>query len=177
MTIQEIHTRLIQEFGESIIVNLNSEAVDPWIEVDSASIEKVCRFLKEHSACQFEMLSDLTGVDYLETNPKLVAKFPYEPHIEVVYHLQSLSLKQRLKLKVKLPRWKDQTPGQLPEVPTVSTVWPIANWHEREAYDLIGIHFIGHPNLTRILTDDDWVGHPLRKDYDFPLEYHGIRAR
>ena len=62
-------------------------------------------------------------------------------------------------------------------MPSVTDVWPAADWHERETYDLVGVQFVGHPNLKRILLSDDWEGHPLRKDYVFPLEYHGIRGR
>ncbi len=76
-----------------------------------------------------------------------------------------------------LPRWKNDKAGELPEVPSVTSLWRTADWHEREVYDLSGVWFTGHPELTRILLADDWVGHPLRKDYEFPLEYHGIRGR
>jgi NADH-quinone oxidoreductase subunit C len=82
-----------------------------------------------------------------------------------------------LVVKVMLPRWKDDVPGEIPEVPTVSGVWSTADWHEREVYDLSGVYFVGHPNLRRILCPEDWVGYPLRKDYEMPLEYHGIRGR
>ena len=82
-----------------------------------------------------------------------------------------------LVLKVILPRWKDDDPGALPEVPSVSGVWPTADWHEREVYDLSGVWFTDHPDLRRILCPEDWIGHPLRKDYEMPLEYHGIRGR
>ena len=67
--------------------------------------------------------------------------------------------------------------GQLPEIPSVTGVWRTADWHEREVFDLSGIFFIGHPDLRRILCPEDWVGYPLRRDYEMPLEYHGIRAR
>ena len=67
--------------------------------------------------------------------------------------------------------------GELPELPSVSDLWSTADWHEREVYDLSGVYFTGHPNLRRILCPEDWVGHPLRKDYEMPLEYHGIRGR
>ena len=80
-------------------------------------------------------------------------------------------------MKVILPRWAGDKEGELPEVPSVSGVWGIANWHEREAYDMFGIRFMGHPNLVRILCPDDWEGYSLRKDYEFPLEYHGIRGK
>jgi NADH-quinone oxidoreductase subunit C len=78
---------------------------------------------------------------------------------------------------VVLPRWKGDQAGQLPEVPTLTGLYGSADWHERETYDLVGVHFVGHPDLTRILLAEDWEGHPLRKDYEFPLEYHGIRGR
>ena len=100
-----------------------------------------------------------------------------EPRVEVVYHLYSFSLRHTLVLKVKLPRWQGGIAGELPGLPTVSGVWAVADWHEREAFDLVGVNFIGHPDLRRILCSEDWVGHPLRRDYEFPLEYHGIRAK
>jgi NADH-quinone oxidoreductase subunit C len=118
------------------------------------------------------------GVDYLETDAKKAPKAGFEPHLEVLYHLSSFAFPgSRFTLKVILPRWKEGVVGQLPEVPSVSGVWKTADWHEREVYDLVGVFFTGHPNLVRILLNDDWVGHPLRKDYEFPLEYHGIRCR
>ena len=67
--------------------------------------------------------------------------------------------------------------GDLPDVPSVTGIWRVADWHEREVYDLCGVWFTGHPDLRRILLSEDWEGHPLRKDYEFPLEYHGIRGR
>jgi NADH-quinone oxidoreductase subunit C len=97
--------------------------------------------------------------------------------VEVVYHLYSMQHKHSLVLKVILPRWKGDQPGELPEVPSVASLWSTADWHEREVYDLSGVYFTGHPNLRRILCPEDWVGHPLRKDYEMPLEYHGIRGR
>lgn len=177
MTAKQIYDALVQQFGGEAILALNEEATDPWIEVAPAQIAEVAEFLKESESLQFDSLTNLTGVDYLEPDEKVAKKFPYEPHVEVVYHLHSFALKHRIVIKAKLPRWKDQKEGQLPEVPSVSHVWAIANWHEREAYDLVGINFIGHPGLVRILCPDDWVGHPLRKDYEFPLEYHGVRGK
>jgi NADH-quinone oxidoreductase subunit C len=81
-----------------------------------------------------------------------------------------------LVLKVILPRWKHDVPGELPEVPSVSNIWSTADWHEREVYDLMGVAIIGHPNLKRILMDEDWEGHPLRKDYPIggePVRFSG----
>ncbi len=177
MTIQDIYKQLLDRFGDQVITRLKEDAIDPWIEVAADRLVDVCLVLRDDPELDFKHLCNLTGVDYLEPDPKLAAKFPYEPHLEVVYHLHSLRLKHRLVVKVVLPRWKDDVPGQLPEVPSVAGVWSIADWHEREAYDLMGIRFVGHPNLVRILCPDDWVGHPLRKDYELPLEYHGIRGR
>lgn len=176
MTPQDIFKTLTEKFPGDSILALNTEACDPWIEVAPSSIIEVCAFLKSDERLQFDMLCDLSGVDYLETDAKLAPKFPFEPHIEVVYHLMSVKLKHRITVKVKLPRWQNDEEGKLPEVPSVASVWGIADWHEREAFDLLGIRFVGHPNLLRILCPDDWVGHPLRKDYEFPIEYHGIRG-
>ena len=177
MNINEIHELLLTDFGESVVGAAPKEALDPWIEVAADSIVKVGTFLRDDERLQFNHLNDLCGVDYLEPDPKKAAKFGHEPHIEVVYQLHSLERRHRLKLKVVLPRWQNDEPGHLPVVPSVSSIWGIANWHERETWDLMGIRFDGHPNLRRILCPEDWDGHPLRKDYEFPLEYHGIRAR
>lgn len=177
MEIQGIHAILLERFGEAVVGSEPHKAIDPWIQVADASIADVCVFLRDDSRLEFTHLNDLCGVDYLETDPKKAAKFGHEPHVEVVYHLSSHSQRHSLKLKVVVPRWEGDVVGQLPVIPSVSSVWGIANWHEREAYDLVGIYFEGHPNLRRILCPEDWVGHAMRKDYDFPLEYHGVRGR
>ncbi len=176
MNTKEIHGLLLNQFDDKRILELNTEATDPWIEVSADSILEVARFVKTDERLQFDHLNDLCGVDYLELDPKKAKKFDHDPHLEVVYHLYSYSLKHYLVLKVKLPRWKNDEEGKLPEVDSVSSIWAIADWHERETYDLMGIHFSNHPNLRRILCPEDWVGHGLRKDYSFPDEYHGIRG-
>jgi len=175
MDVAEIHQRLQAEFGPEVVLAAVDTVRDPWIEIAPAGIVAVCVFLRDEPDLQFDTLSDLCGVDWLETDRK--KKALADPRVEVVYHLFSLPHRHRLVLKVKLPRWKDNAVGSLPEIPSVTSVWAIADWHEREAYDLVGIDFLGHPRLKRILCAEDWVGHPLRKDYEFPLEYHGIRAR
>jgi NADH-quinone oxidoreductase subunit C len=159
------------------VTGSNLEAIDPWIEVAPESLVEVCAWLRDDSKLRFDYLSCISGVDYLQTDPKKAAKAGWEPHTEVVYHLWSTVFKHSIVLKVMLPRWKDDVEGNLPEVPTVSKVWSTADWHEREVYDLSGVRFLGHPNLRRILCPEDWVGYPLRKDYEMPLEYHGIRGR
>ena len=176
MTPAEIHQKLVAKFREKI-TGANLETLDPWIEVAPAAIVDVARFLKTDEELAFDALNNLCGVDYFEPDAKKAAKFGHEPHVEVVYHLYSYRHRHSLVVKVKLPRWKNNQAGQLPDVPTVSGVWAIADWHEREAFDLMGINFTGHPDLRRILCTEDWVGHPLRKDYEFPLEYHGIRGK
>lgn len=177
MNLEDIKNLIVENFGDEAVTELHTESVDPWIVVPPERLVEVCTFLRDDGRLQFNHLNNLSGVDYLETDAKKQKKFPYEPHVEVVYHLSSFPLKHRMVLKVKLPRWKDDRPGVLPEVPSVSGIWAIADWHERETYDLVGIEFTSHPNLRRILCPEDWEGHPLRKDYEFPLEYHGIRGK
>jgi NADH-quinone oxidoreductase subunit C len=155
----------------------NVAAIDPFVVVEPADLLAVCKVLRDHPRLMFDMLNCVSGVDYLELDPKKAPKAGYEPHLEVVYHLASFLHQHRFVVKVLLPRWKDNKPGELPEVPTLVNLWPAADWHEREVFDLSGVMFVGHPDLRRILLADDWVGHPLRKDYEFPLEYHGIRGR
>ena len=176
MTPAETITALEQQFGDRIKAK-KLDVQDPWAAVESGDLFEVCRFLRDDPRLRFDLLNCVSGVDYLEPDPKKAPKAGFEPHLEVVYHLSSITHRHRFVLKVMLPRWKDNKPGTLPEVPSVSSLWATADWHEREVYDLCGLWFTGHPDLTRILLSEDWVGHPLRKDYEFPLEYHGIRGR
>lgn len=176
MTESSFMSRLQQQFGENI-TGSNFDAIDPWIEVAADSLADVAQFLRDDEDSAFELLNCISGVDYFIADPKKAAKAGWEPHTEVVYHISSITKKHSLVVKVILPRWKDGEEGQLPEVPTVSHIWRTADWHEREVFDLSGIRFTGHPDLRRILCPEDWVGYPLRKDYEMPLEYHGIRGR
>ena len=176
MTAAEIVSLLEEKFGAKI-KSKKLDALDPFAVVEPADVPEVCRFLRDDPRLAFDLLNCISGVDYLEPDPKKEPKAGFEPHLEVVYHFSSFKHAHRFVLKVLLPRWKDNKPGQLPEVPSVTALWKGADWHEREVYDLSGVWFTGHPELTRILLADDWVGHPLRKDYEFPLEYHGIRGR
>jgi NADH-quinone oxidoreductase subunit C len=176
MNLAELVKDLQVRFGEGVL-GAETQATDPWLELSPAVLVPVCEYLRDEPRLQFNLLNCITGVDYFHCDPKKAAKSPRQPHLEVVYHLSSLAHKHLLVLKVKTPRWKDGQAGQLPEVPSVSSVWKTAVWHEREAYDMLGVWFTGHPDLRRILCPDDWVGYPLRKDYEMPLEYHGIRGR
>jgi len=121
------------------------------VVIPRPQLVRASEFLARQPGLLFSFLSDLTAVD----------RFPLEPRFELNYHLLSLDRKERLRLRVRLP-------GGEPVVASVTSVWPTANWHEREAFDLFGIRFDGHPDLTRILMPDDWEGYPLRKDY--PVE-------
>jgi NADH-quinone oxidoreductase subunit C len=159
------------------ITGSNLEAIDPWIEVSPAGLVEVCTYLRDDPGLRFNLLNCVSVVDYFEPDPKKAAKVTWQPHLEVVYHLWSIPNKCSLVLKVILPRWKNDMEGELPDVPSVAGVWRTADWHERECYDLGGVRFTGHPNLRRILCPEDWIGYPLRKDYEMPLEYHGIRGR
>lgn len=176
MSGQAFVDQLNNKFGDAI-VGANLENLDPWIEVAADGIVDVCRYLRDEPSLAFDYLNCISGVDYFEPDEKKAAKTGWQPHVEVVYHLFSMQHKHSLVLKVSLPRWQDDLPGQLPEVPSVAEVWSTADWHEREVFDLSGVRFTNHPNLRRILCPEDWVGHPLRKDYEMPLEYHGIRGR
>jgi NADH-quinone oxidoreductase subunit C len=167
---------LEERFGAAI-TSKKLDAIDPFVVVDVGHLVDICQFLRDDPRLLFDMLNCVTGVDYLETDPKKAPKAGYEPHLEVVYHLSSIPHRHRFVLKLVLPRWKDGVVGQIPVVPSVSHIWPTADWHERETFDLCGIDFTGHPDLRRILLAEDWEGYPLRKDYEFPLEYHGIRGR
>lgn len=117
----------------------------PQFRVEPRILLDVARFLRESG---FDMLLDVGGVDYL----------PRSPRFEVVYHFLSLKTKARVRLRCS-------PPDENPEVPSLSGLWPAAEAAEREVFDLFGVRFAGHPNLTRILMPSDWEGHPLRKDY------------
>jgi NADH-quinone oxidoreductase subunit C len=176
MTPPEIVSLLESEFPGKI-KSKHLDALDPYVVVEPGDFLAICRFLKDDSRLKFEILNCISGVDYLELDAKKAPKAGFEPHTEVVYHLSSFTHRHRLVVKMILPRWKENKPGELPEVPSVTDLWATADWHEREVYDLSGVNFVGHPDLRRILLSEDWEGYPLRKDYEFPLEYHGIRGR
>ena len=121
------------------------------IVVKRSAIREVCAILRDDRELQFNFLADITCVDW----------YPNEPRFEVIYHLLSIPEHQRLRLKVRLA-------GDDPNLESVTSVWPSADFFEREVYDLFGVRFAGHPNLRRIMMPEYWEGHPLRKDY--PVE-------
>ncbi len=176
MTFNEILQLATEHFSTQIVAS-NAEAIDPWIEIQPEAWAPFANFLRNDPSLSFEMLHCVTGVDYFEPDEKKAVQVAWKPHIEMIYHLSSLSQRHRLVVKTKLPRWKDDVVGRLPEIAGVSHIWRTADWHERETYDLCGVRFIDHPDMRRILCPDDWVGHPLRKDYVMPDAYHGIRSK
>jgi NADH-quinone oxidoreductase subunit C len=119
--------------------------------IEPSLIREACALLRDHPDSAFNYLADVTCVDW----------YPNEPRFEVIYHLLSIPQKERVRLKVRLP-------GDDPALESVTSVWPSANFFEREVFDLFGIRFTGHPYLRRIQMPEDWQGHPLRKDY--PVE-------
>jgi NADH-quinone oxidoreductase subunit C len=176
MIVQSIFDRLSQPFP-SWMLGINVEALDPWIEIKSEGLLDIAHYLRDEPDLAFDLLHCITAVDYFEPDAKKAAQVEWQPHLELIYHLSSMTHRHKLVLKTTLPRWRDNLEGQLPEAPSVSPVWRTAEWHEREVYDLMGVTFPGNSDLRRILCPEDWVGHPLRKDYVMPEEYHGIRAR
>jgi NADH-quinone oxidoreductase subunit C len=160
MDAQAIHARLSATFGEKVLA-AQLEGPNPWAVVAPEAIVEVAEFAKSDPELSFDNLMCLSAVDYPKENP---------PRIEVVYHLFSYAKRHVVVLKVQLPR-------EQPSVATLEGVWSVANWHEREAYDLFGIEFKGHSDLRRILLPDDWEGHPLRKDWVDPEFYNGMRVK
>jgi NADH-quinone oxidoreductase subunit C len=120
--------------------------------ISPEALRRTAEFLRGDSGLDSDFLSDIAAVD----------RFPAEPRFELNYQLLSIPRRQTLRLRVQVPGGID------PQVETVTTVWPAANWMEREIFDLFGVRFTGHPDLRRILMPDSWEGHPLRKDY--PVE-------
>jgi NADH-quinone oxidoreductase subunit C len=161
----------------SWLIGISAEALDPWIEIKPEGLLEIARFLRDEPDLAFNYLHCITAVDYFEPDPKKAATVEWQPHVELIYHLSSLTHRHKLVLKTKLPRWKNDIAGQPPEALSVSSVWSTAEWHEREVFDLMGVSFPGNRDLRRILCPEDWIGHPLRKDYVMPEEYHGIRSQ
>jgi NADH-quinone oxidoreductase subunit C len=165
VTFPEITDLVVQQFGSEIVVAENTQAVQPSITVPAQQIASVCQFLYENEQTYMDLLECLTAID----------NGPEACTMEVIYHLYSIPYEHALVLRIVFPR--NEKPDHLPEVPTVSHIWRTANWHEREAFDLFGIFFTGHPDLRRILLPADWQGYPLRKDYTEQETYHGIQVK
>ena len=147
MDLATVVDRVKQKFPESIS-EVSAFRGETTLRVRSGDILPLCRFLHDDTDSAFDFLIDLCGVDDL----------PREPRFQVVYHLASTRTRLRLRLKASLP-------GANPQIASVFSVWKAADWLEREAFDMFGITFTGHPDLRRILLTPEWQGYPLRKDY------------
>ena len=140
--------RKLQEWDARSVAEVIESRGETTVVIGRDSLLKVAGYLAPEPSLKFSFLSDIATVD----------RFPMEPRFEVNYQLLSMNLPARLRLKVKLS-------GSDPVIPSVFGIWPTADWHERENFDLFGVRFEGHPNLRRILMPDEWEGYPLRKDY------------
>ena len=151
---QQIHQLLADRYGDAVEL---VDAVDPYTVIkDVTRFLEIMQLLRDDDQLRFDFLRSVTGVDW-----------PDDGYIESVYHLYSYPLGHAHVVKYRCPR-------ALPEVPSVEGIWPVANWFEREQYDLLGIIYLGHSDLRRIMLPDDWIGHPLRKDYIEQEDYRGI---
>jgi NADH-quinone oxidoreductase subunit C len=153
LTLKDVYERIKGKFPDAVVQVVEVPG-DAYCVVKAESIVAVSRWLRDDPETRFDLLSSLSGTDDTK-------------NLWVVYHLYSIPKNQRAVLKVQADRAN-------PSVPSVVGVWRTADWHEREAYDMYGIVFEGHPDLRRILLPEDWPGFPLRKDYEFPDEYQGI---
>ncbi|TYR36634.1 NADH-quinone oxidoreductase subunit C [Sphingobacterium phlebotomi] len=162
--ITKIKDLIIAGIGEQAVVRIEEDHLQPILIVNADSLLEIALFLRDTEECYFDFLSNISAVDFHPDN-----------RFAIVYHLASIPYQTQLVLKVEIEN--DRRFDNLPEIPSVSTVWRTADWHEREAFDLMGIFFTGHPDLRRILLPDDWQGYPLRKDYEDAETYHGIAIK
>ena len=148
------------QFPEAIVDALEFRG-ETTLVVQPARLVEVCTFLRDDPALKFDLLSDVSAVDH----------YPDHPRFAVNYHLYSMENNYSLRLKVRLD-------GETPHVASVTGVWPGANWHEREVWDLMGVKFDGHPDPRRIFLPEDFLGHPLRRDaaqfYEEPQFTHNF---
>jgi NADH-quinone oxidoreductase subunit C len=154
-TIQRIREFIQEQFSDLILKEDNFRDQQTFY-IKPEALESICQALYDVADIEFRLLADITSVDWYGHDDEKHGRF------EVVYNLYSLKRNYRLFIKVLLP-------GDNPEIASLTTLFSGANWLEREVWDMMGISFIGHPNLTKILTPDDLEGHPLRRD--FPLTY------
>lgn len=147
----DLHIKLKERFSDKV-VEIHNHRGDETAVIERGALIEIAKFLKTDPEFSLDVLMDLTAVDGLEMKRK--------PRFEVVYHFYSMPKNHRLRIKVRVEE-KDAV------VPTLTGLWPVADWFEREAWDMFGIRFEGHPNLKRILMYEEFKGHPLRKDYPY----------
>lgn len=163
MIFETVKTLLTNQFGDDVIIAEETNILQPALIVKPDKIDEVCLFLRNHQDTWFDFLSCLSGVDYGVEQQKF----------GVVYHLSSIIKNHQIVLKVIIENNREE--DNLPVFKSVSAVYKAAEWHEREAFDMLGIYFENHPDLRRMLLPDDWEGFPLRKDYQNAEAYHNIK--
>ena len=176
MTFQEITNKLNSFLSEGAIAKTEESIAQPRITLVKSFLKEVCKFLHETDGLYFDFLSNLTAIDNGVVTDSL----------EVIYNLYSIPYNHHFVIRVELPRTFSLEKKEefmafedyfIPSIPSITDIWKSADWHEREAFDLMGIWFDGHPDLRRILMPADWKGHPLRKDYINLETYHGIKVK
>ena len=155
--VKNVAARAKEKFGDAIIGVIEAHG-ELTLEVSPKSLFTVCQYLRDDGDSYFEMLIDLCGVDYLDYRKEAAGPSYEGPRFAVVYHLLSIRHNMRVRVRTFID-------GDVPIVDSVVNIWNSANWFEREAFDLFGIVFDGHPDLRRLLTDYGFVGHPFRKDF------------
>jgi NADH-quinone oxidoreductase subunit C len=158
MRVQEI-IKLIQQQVADGVIAADAEGLHPHVRILPERLREVCSYIKNEPQLNVDLLRCISAIDW-----------PQQAQIELSYDLLSLQFNHALAIKVMLDRTR-------PEIDSVSSVWPAADWHEREAFDLMGVIFMNHPDPRRILMPDDWSGYPLRKDYQDLTEYHGLKIK
>jgi len=156
---EELFEYLATHFGEDLFTIEGGDIGEKWITIPAERLKEVAKFLRDDDSLLLDMLMCLSGVHYPDDN-----------ELGVTYHTHSTENSHKLTFKVRVS-------VDNPVVPSLESIWKTADWHEREAYDMFGIIFEGHPNHTRILCPDDWEGYPLRKDYVPQEFYQGITTR
>lgn len=158
MEVDSIKQLIQTKLGDNLAIEVDENATPSALIIAAKDLLVVCRELHTNEKTYFDMLSCVTGID----------NGPDAGTMEVAYNLYSIPYEVSLMLKVVLDR-------SVPEVPSVAEIWKTADWHEREAFDMFGITFTGHPDMRRILMPADWEGYPLRKDYQHQEYYRGIK--
>jgi NADH-quinone oxidoreductase subunit C len=161
--IQELTGAIQAVIGETNLLQHETTAPQPCFTITPESLVALCEWLR--STYYFDHLNCITAVD----NGEKVGT------IDLIYHLTALTKATTIAIKITIPR--GNPPQNMPQAPSLTSLWRTADWHEREAYDLFGVQFTGHPDLRRILLPADWQGFPLRKDYVAQEYYHGIKVK
>ena len=164
MSFPELNEYLYARFGADAF-GFGMANYQPYLTVSADKLPELCRFLRDDERLFFDLLACITAID----------NGPEKDTMDVIYNLTSIPYEHNLMLRVTLPRHTGTTAR--PTLPSLTALWRTADWHEREAYDLLGIYFDNHPDLRRILLPTDWTGHPLRLDYEEPEQYHGIKTK